>query len=72
MPAQPVPQDARERARIAGSLAATRAIREATLTLACDEHDAPPGHYCWRKARGLCIQRVHRSFFPAPPRSTAD
>lgn len=45
--------------RLAGELARDAVMPDA-LAVACAEHDAVPGVYCYRGARGICAARLER------------
>lgn len=47
-------------ARLAHDLARD-AVTPGALALACTDHDAEPGAYCYRGARGVCADRIERS-----------
>jgi hypothetical protein len=44
-------------ARLARDIARDAVIPDA-LAVSCAEHDAAPGVYCWRGARGVCAARL--------------
>lgn len=56
------PQDAAHAKAVAQkSLSETRQLRHAALTLACPEHEAVYGAYCFRTVKGICRERLDRA-----------